>query len=137
MWDAGWPRAGSPKLRMHVDKCTFGDGRKQMCFVVVCCFQLNILLLSFYIPSPPSNRDSHSGENGQREDGFVESLRRAIQRSKKKKKMEEKKKRRTSFQPVSFLASSVLLFLLNASVVFWLHCLAALVWTPHIHNLFC
>lgn len=91
MWDAGWPRAGSPKLRMHVDKCTFGDGRKQMYFVVVCCFQLNILLLSFYIPSPPSNRDSHSGENGQREDGFVESLRRAIQRGKKKKKMEEKK----------------------------------------------
>lgn len=104
MWDAGWPRAGSPKLRMHVDKCTFGDGRKQMCFVVVCCFQLNILLLSFYILSPPSNRDSHSGENGQREDGFVESLRRAIQRGKKKKKMEEKKKTEDFLPACQFLS---------------------------------
>lgn len=119
MWDTDWPRAGSPKLRMHVDKCTFGVGTKQMCFIVVCCFQQNISLLSFYPQPPlPSNHRLIWSETGML--GFCSEC--------KKSNPAQLINWEKFSQPVSSWASSMLLFLLNASVVFYrLHWLSVIV----------
>lgn len=51
IWDIGWPRAWCPKLRIHLDKCTFEGRSEHVCLIISFCI---------YVDLPPTTTSRES-----------------------------------------------------------------------------